>query len=70
MGAPILWAPGEIALFLQEKTAMPIKFLILGGYLGFLGGGELRFYFYGREDFFWIREDLKPESLWRLFCLK
>ena len=33
---------------------MSIKFLVLegGGILGFfLGGGECRFYFYGREDF-------------------
>ena len=32
---------------------MSIKFLVLGGggILGFFGGGECRFYFYGREDF-------------------
>ena len=32
---------------------MPIKFPVLGkgGYFGFLGGGECRFYFYGLEDF-------------------
>ena len=31
---------------------MSIKFLVLGGgYFGFWGGGECRFYFYGREDF-------------------
>ena len=33
---------------------MSIKFLVSGGggYFGFfLGGGEGRFYFYGREDF-------------------
>ena len=28
---------------------MSIKFRVLGG--GFRGGGECRFYFYGREDF-------------------
>ena len=42
MAAPILWAPGKHALFLQEKP-MSIKFLVLGGggvILGFfLGGG-------------------------------
>ena len=44
------------ALFLQEKP-MSIKFLVLGGggILGFGfwggGGGECRFYFYGRADF-------------------
>ena len=40
MAAPILWTPG--------------KFLVLGGggIFGFWGGGgECRFYFYGREDF-------------------
>ena len=31
---------------------MSIKFLVLGGGgLGLGGGGECRFYFYGREDF-------------------
>ena len=32
---------------------MSIKFLVLGGggYFGFGGGGECRFYFYGRADF-------------------
>ena len=31
---------------------MPIKILVLGGgMLSGLGGGEGRFYFYGREDF-------------------
>ena len=33
---------------------MSIKFLVLGGYLGFFfgggGGGKCQFYFYGRED--------------------
>ena len=43
MAAPILWAPGKNALFLQERP-MSIKFLVLGGE----GWGE---YFYGRGDF-------------------
>ena len=31
---------------------MPIKLLVLGGVLGVLGGGgQCRFYFYGRGDF-------------------
>ena len=31
---------------------MSIKFLVLGGvFWAFGGGGECRFYFYGREDF-------------------
>ena len=39
------------AFFLQEKPKS-IKFLLLGGGgLGFGGGGECRFYFYGRADF-------------------
>ena len=39
------------AFFLQEKP-MSIKFLVLGGgVFCVLGGGECRFYFYGRADF-------------------
>ena len=39
MAAPILWAPGKNAFFLQDKP-MSIKFLVLGGgILGFGGGG-------------------------------
>ena len=51
MAAPILWTPGKNAFFLQEKP-VSVKFLVLGGggYFGF-GGGECRFYFYGRGDF-------------------
>ena len=30
---------------------MSIKFLVLGGGILGLGGGECRFYFYGRADF-------------------
>ena len=38
MAAPILWAPGISAFFLQENS-MSIKFLVLGGgILFFLGG--------------------------------
>ena len=53
MGASILWTPGKDAFFLQEKP-MSIKLRVLGGggvfwVLG--GGGECRFYFYGRADF-------------------
>ena len=50
------------ALFLQEK-AMSIKFLVLGGgILGFGGGGECRFYFYGRADFSEIGLGRAPTS--------
>ena len=36
-----------------RKTSMSIKFLVLGGGVFWVlgGGGECRFYFYGREDF-------------------
>ena len=49
MGASISW--WKNAFFLQENP-MSIKFLVLrgGGVLGF-GGGECRFYLYGRADF-------------------
>ena len=49
MGAPILWTPGKNAFFLQEKP-MSVKFPFFGGGFGG-GGGECRFYFYGRADF-------------------
>ena len=54
MGAPILWAPGIFAFFLQENLhvhKIP-RFRGGGGILVFLLGGECRFYFYGRGDFF------------------
>ena len=38
------------AFFLQEKP-MSIKFLVLGGVFWGFGGGECRFYVYGRADF-------------------
>ena len=46
MAAPILWALGKYVL--SAGKTMSVKFLLLGGGLG---GGECRFYFYGREDF-------------------
>ena len=51
MAAPILWAPGKCVL--SAGKAISIKFLVSGGgVFGVLGGGgECRFYFYGREDF-------------------
>ena len=39
MAVPILWAPSIFWFFLQERTPMPRKFLLLGGVLGFLGKG-------------------------------
>ena len=53
MGAPILWAPGIFAFFLQENL-MSIKFLVLGGGGGILGwgrGGSADFIFMGAGIF-------------------
>ena len=56
MAAPILWTP-EKSVRSAGKT-MSIKFLVLGGGVFWVwGGGECRFYFYGREDF--LREGVK-----------
>ena len=51
-GCANFMGPWKNAFFLQDK-AMSIKFLVLGGvfWFFFVGGGECRFYFYGREDF-------------------
>ena len=52
MGAPILWAPGIFAFFLQENLHVhKIPRFRGGGELFFLGGGECGFYFGGRGDF-------------------
>ena len=56
MGAPILWAHGIFAFFLQENLhvhKIPRFTGGGGGHFGvFLGGGgECRFYFYWRGDF-------------------
>ena len=52
MAAPILWTHGKMPFFCR-KTSMSIKILVLGGggSIWVFGGGECRFYFYGREDF-------------------
>ena len=51
MAAPILWAPRISVFFLQENS-MSVKFLVLGGYFGFGGGGgSADSIFYGRGDF-------------------
>ena len=52
MAAPILWAPGKIALFLQEKP-MSIKVLLLGGGVFWVlgGGGSADFIFMGARIF-------------------
>ena len=42
MAAPILWAPGKMRSFCR-KTAMPIKFLVLGG-------GIMVFFLWGSAD--------------------
>ena len=54
MGAPILWAPGIFAFFLQENLQVHKipRFSGGEGYFGFsAGGGECRFYVSGRRDF-------------------
>ena len=55
MTAPILWAPGIFAFFLQENAQVHKKsrfrVFLGGGFIGGGGGGECRFYFNGRGDF-------------------
>ena len=48
MGAPILWTPGKMRSFCRKNHVRKIP-LFWGGVWG--GGGECRFYFYGRADF-------------------
>ena len=54
MAAPISWTPGKMRFFCR-KTAMSIKFLVLGGggYLGF-GGGGVPILFLWARGFFWF----------------
>ena len=53
MAVPMLWAPGILWFFLQEKTLHPIKFLTLGGVFWDLGGGgKCHFFFFGRGGLF------------------
>ena len=52
MAAPILWTPGKNAFFLQENLYVHKIPRFRGGVFWFFwGGGECRFYFYGRADF-------------------
>ena len=52
MAAPILWTPGKMRSFCRKTSVHKIsRFGGGGGILGFGGGGECRFYFYGRADF-------------------
>ena len=54
MAAPILWARGKIAFFLQENPPVHKIPRFRGGgelFWGFWGGGAVPIYFYGREDF-------------------
>ena len=52
MGASILWTPGKMRSFCKEKTHVLKIPRLRGGIFGFFfwGGGECRFYFYGRAD--------------------
>ena len=49
MAAPILWAPGQIALFLQENLLAHkiFRFRGGGGHFGFGGGGSADFILMG-----------------------
>ena len=47
MGAPILWTPGKMRSFCRKNHVRKIPFFFGGVW----GGGECRFYFYGRADF-------------------
>ena len=63
MAVTILWAPGKMRSFCGKKTHVHKIPPFMGG----VGGGECRFYFYGREDFSDSRsrsgiEILKPEG--------
>ena len=51
MGASILWTPGKCVLSAGKTHVHKIPRFRGGGYFGFGGGGECRFYFYGRADF-------------------
>ena len=52
MAAPILWTPGKKRPFCRKNLHVHKIPRFRGGYLGFFfGGGECRFYFYGRGDF-------------------
>ena len=51
MGASILWTPGEMRSLCRKNHVHKIPRFGGGGYFGFWGGGECRFYFYGRADF-------------------
>ena len=53
MAAPILWTPGKNAFFLQENLHVCKIPRFRGGGVFWVwgGGGECRFYFYGRGDF-------------------
>ena len=51
MGAPILWTPGKMRSFCRKNNVHKIARFRGGGILGLGGGGECRFYFYGRAEF-------------------
>ena len=71
MAAPILWTPGKMRPFCRKNHVHKIP-RFRGGILG-LGGGECRFYFYGREDFsenFIVMEFPKNNSVFGQFSVK
>ena len=59
MAAPILWAPGKIAFFLQENLhARKIPRFRGGGILGFGGGGGV-----GSADFIFMAARIFPKNM-------
>ena len=63
MAASILWTPGKMRSFCRKNLHVHKFLVFLGGgwYFGFWGGGECRFYFYGRADF---SEVFLPRWIW------
>ena len=51
MAAPILWTPRKMRPFCRKSHVHKIPRFRGGVFWFFFGGGECRFYFYGREDF-------------------
>ena len=60
MAAPILWTPGKMPSFCRKNHVRKIPLFWGGG----VGGGECRFYFYGRADFSDFLTRLPPNNNW------
>ena len=64
MAAPILWTPGKMRSFCRKTHVHKIPRFRGGGVFWVLGGGECRFYFYGRADFSEREPPVKGEFLY------